>query len=49
MSYHILLHGVQSTVRAQLMALSKERPSYWSITQFWPLQYKMDEENVKFK
>ena len=45
MSYHILLHAVQSRVRAQLMALSKRKAI---LQDFGFFSIKMDVKNMKF-
>lgn len=50
MSYHILLHRVQSRVRAQLMALSKGKAilkDYYTTFGFFSI--KVDVKNTKFK
>ena len=48
MSYHILLHGVQSRVRAQLMALSKGKAiSQDYYTTFGFFSIKVDVKNIQ--
>ena len=49
MSYRILLHGAQSRVRAQLMALSKRKAvlqDYYTTFGFFSI--KMNVKNMKF-